>query len=501
MSNPISTRGGALTAIAIVASLALAAATPASAGTYRAAICNPDLGARHPDAMFERNSRHYESHASCDVGGGGLAISHDDAASGARAWAAWVVPAPGGTAISRLSVSAAGRAGGGNVPELLGGPGRSLTPFAAPAGQLQRFRWAGPPSKAFAARLRCRRPSGCRGRRARIRVKRLALVLDDHVGPTLELDGSLFAAGSRRGVQTVAPSATDIGGGVRRLLVQVNGQPTTAQTISCRVTNRIATRLRPCPGAASARFAAATASSPFRQGPSMVRVCAADYAVTTAANRTCTHRRVRIDNLCPVSEVAGGATLGASLRRNGNRAVVAGRLLDSGGWGVSGARVCVATRVRLKGVAERVAVAPLTDPDGHFRAPLPSGPSREVRVAYWPSTSGAVERYLHLEVPARPRLRLRFGHPVHNGDRVRFRVRLPGPAHARRRVRIQVRVGGRWLDLRHGLTGKRGIYRARYRFHATTGRRTYAFRAVVPKQRGYPYEAGRSQVQRVAVIG
>jgi hypothetical protein len=68
-------------------------------------------------------------------------------------------------------------------------------------------------------------------------------------------------------------------------------------------------------------------------------------------------------------------------------------------------------------------------------------------------------------------------------------------------VRIQVRDGGRWLDLRQGHTGNRGILRARYRFHATTGRRRYAFRAAVPKQSGYPYEAGRSRVKRVTVIG
>ena len=52
-----------------------------------------------------------------------------------------------------------------------------------------------------------------------------------------------------------------------------------------------------------------------------------------------------------------------------------------------------------------------------------------------------------------------------------------------------------------GLTGAGGIYRARYRFHATTGRRNYRFRAVVPSQAGYPYEAGKSKVKRITVLG
>jgi hypothetical protein len=161
----------------------------------------------------------------------------------------------------------------------------------------------------------------------------------------------------------------------------------------------------------------------------------------------------------------------------------------------------VAARIRIDGAAERVAAVPLTDAEGRFRARIPSGPSREVRVAYWPSTAGAVERYLRIDVPARPRMRLRPRHAIENGSRVRFQVRLRGPASEHRRVRIQARSGVRWLDLRSGVTGAHGVYRARYRFHATTGRRSYRFRAVVPKQHGYPYEAGKSNVKRVTVIG
>jgi hypothetical protein len=293
-----------------------------------------------------------------------------------------------------------------------------------------------------------------------------------------------------------------VGGGVRRFLLQVNGEPVTAHTVSCRLADRIATRLRPCRRRAEAGIAAVTASPPFRQGPNVVRVCAADYAASTAANRTCTARRVRVDNLCPISKVGRGATLRARLRRVGSAAIVAGRLLDRSGRGVGGARVCVATRVRLRGLAERVAVAPLTDAEGRFRATIPRGPNREVRIAYWASSATALERYRRLEVPVRARLRLRPDHPLANGDRVHFRVRLPEPANDHRRVRIQVRTGHRrWLQLREGLTGATGTYRARYRFHATTGRRTYAFRAVVPKQEGYPYEAGRSRVKHMTVIG
>jgi hypothetical protein len=84
---------------------------------------------------------------------------------------------------------------------------------------------------------------------------------------------------------------------------------------------------------------------------------------------------------------------------------------------------------------------------------------------------------------------------------VRFTVWLPGPENQGRRVRIQARTGRRWVDVRSGVTGAHGVYRAIYRFRSTTGRRRYGFRALVPKQRGYPYEAGTSKVRRAIVVG
>ena len=503
MPNAIPTGLRGLVASMVVGVMALGTAGPASAGAYRAAVCNPRLDAGRADATFERSSRRYLDGASCRARGRGLMVSHERGRIAQGRWGAWSIRAPSGTAISRLSVYAAGRTGGGNVAELaIGTAGGPLTPFATPGRRLRRIVWSGSGAAHLAARLRCRRTPSCGHRReARIRVKRIIATLDDRRAPTLSLAGSLFAAGSRRGSETIQPLGADVGGGVRRLLVQVNGEPATARTVPCRLVDRIAVRLRPCPGRARASFGAATASPPFRQGPNVVRVCVADYAPSTAANRTCANRRVRIDNLCPISEASGGAALHAHLRRTGLRPVVTGRLLDGSGRGVAGARVCVATRVRMNGSTERVAARPLTNAEGRFRARIPAAPSREVRVAYWPNTQAALERYLDLRVRAHPQLRLRPRRRLRNGERIRFEARLPGPAPGGRLVRIQVRAGGRWLDLRRGRTGVWGAYRARYRFHATTGRRRYAFRALVPKQSGYPYEAGRSRVKRVTVIG
>jgi hypothetical protein len=163
--------------------------------------------------------------------------------------------------------------------------------------------------------------------------------------------------------------------------------------------------------------------------------------------------------------------------------------------------VCVATRVPIAGAPERVVASAATGLDGRFAAELPRGPSRHVRVAYWWSSHHVAERHLGLRVRARPRLRLRPHHPLRNGRHVRFKVRLRGPAAGHRWVRIQARSGRRWIELRNGRTNGLGMYRARYRFHATTGRRRYRFRAFVPSQHGYPYRAGHSRVAHVTVVG
>jgi hypothetical protein len=500
------TRGAA--AIAATAFAALLAPTPTSAGTYRVAVCNPAIGARHADALFQRTSEHYRSEAACGSGQPGLTVRHEGERTGDGRWGGWALHAPRGTVFSRIGVSAAGQRDGGHVPQLLAaGLDGTVQAFAAPDPGMGRSRFAAP-ARYLAARLTCRSASGCRqGPRARIRIKRVGLSLADRVPPTIALGGSAFRPGSRRGVQTVEPSGADIGGGLHRFLLQVNGEPVTAQATRCRTVDGFALRLRPCPARARTAFRMQTAAAPFRQGRNVVRVCSADYALGTGANRACAARRVRIDNLCPISSTGSGPRLHARLIRSGGRAsgtqsvAVRGSLRSAGDVPVAGARVCVATRVPIAGARERVVATPVTGPDGRFTAQLPAGPNRHVRVAYWWSAEHVAERHLSLRVRARPRLKLRPDHAIHNGRHVRFKVRLRGPAADHRWVRIQARSGKRWIELRAGRTNARGIHRARYRFHATTGRRKYRFRAFVPSQRGYPYRSGHSRVRHVTVVG
>jgi hypothetical protein len=504
VKNPVAS----VAALAVAAFLTVPGPGAASAGVYRAAICNPGMGARHADASFLRTSTHYVSEASCGGGEAGLAVRHEGKRTRDGRWGGWTVRAPRGTVISHLGVSAAGRRSGGQVPQLLAAPlNGPIQPFAVPDPGVERSRWTGP-ARSFLARLACQRRGGCgRGRTASIRVKRLTIRLADRVPPTIALRGSAFSSDSRRGIQTIQPLATDVGAGVHRFLLQVNGDPVTAHAASCQAADGYALRLRPCPPSARTTFKAVTTMAPFRQGPNEVRVCSIDYGLDTQANRACADRHVRIDNLCPISATGPGPRLEAWLSHPKDRthgrgeATVRGRLRSATDAPVAGARVCIATRVPIAGAGEHIVATPVTGPDGRFSTELPSGPNRQVRVAYWWSGNHVAERHLNLRVRARPRLKLRPRRSLHNGRRVRFKVRLQEPAAPRRWVRIQARSGKRWVELSNGRTNLHGSYRAHYRFHSTSGRHKYAFRAVVPRQRGYPYRGGHSKVRRVTVTG
>jgi hypothetical protein len=498
-----------LAATAVALAVALAAAPRAAAGTYRAVQCHEPLGAGRADASFTRNAPRYAASADCHRDG--LGITHEPGPDRTRrdGFGAWTLAAPAGASIVRAAARVAAAGADWHAPQafvtLAGGTRRAI---AGIRGDRHDVSWRGEGGRSLTARLRCTNTGGCgRGEGAHIHLRRVALMLRDAVDPALEPAGSLLANGSRRGAETLAATLRDSGSGARTVTVEVNDEPLSAQVFDCHLAGAVALRLRPCPTSETARFDLATTAPGFRQGPNRLRVCAADYAPRGRSNRTCESRRVRVDNLCPVSATDAGALrvrfgAGDRLRTRSDRASrIAGMLTDAGGAPVAGARVCVAARVRSGLAEERVLATPATDVRGRFRATLPAGPTRELRVAHWPDAERALERFATLQARAIPRLRLRPARRLENGERARFRVTLPGPANAGRRVAIQARSGGRWLRIAGGRTSATGAWRGAYRFRATTATRRYAFRATVTRQPGYPYLGGRSRIARIRVSG
>jgi hypothetical protein len=490
-----------LAATAGVIAVLLIAAASAEAGIYKAAQCHPGLGAGHGDVGFRRTAQGYRGRAAC-AAGGGLRIEHAaDRARGGRS-GAWVMRTPAGLELLRAGLWVAGQAANGHVPELMvSPPGLAPRRFGHAVGRFHRARYEGDASR-IEARLRCVRNAGCGpGRKARLAVRRLVVRLVDTHAPHIGLQGPLAGGTTQRGGSALEALVGDSGAGVRSVVVEVNGEPVATTGFRCALRRGVAIRLRPCPAHDVAVVTARTAAHPFRQGPNTLRACVLDFTRKARANHACETRRVRVDNACPVSGERLNANLRTSVHRRDGRLRLRGRLLGESGGGISGAEVCIATRVRLPNATERVVATPTTAGGGRFSAMLPAGPNRQLRVAYWPNAERVVERYSRLRAKARPRVRVRPRRTLRNGERAQFRVTLPGPARAHRRLTLKVRSAGRWLPLKQGRTNRHGRWSTSYRFRSTTGKRTYRFAVFVPRQAGYPYMRGRSAVRRVRVVG
>jgi hypothetical protein len=68
-------------------------------------------------------------------------------------------------------------------------------------------------------------------------------------------------------------------------------------------------------------------------------------------------------------------------------------------------------------------------------------------------------------------------------------------------VILQANIVGsrRWITFRRATTDEAGRFKAGYRFHSTTRKTRYRFRAIVPRQDHYPYVEGHSKPASVLV--
>ncbi|CAA9441861.1 MAG: hypothetical protein AVDCRST_MAG64-4236 [uncultured Phycisphaerae bacterium] len=209
---------------------------------------------------------------------------------------------------------------------------------------------------------------------------------------------------------------------------------------------------------------------------------------------------------------SGAATLVASLRkgRRGRGRTVIGRYgsrpvvlasLKANGAPVTGALVTIAERPL--GGRWRALSTVTTDARGAIAATLPPGPSRSLRLYYFPSGT-ATEAVTSRRLIAGIKARVTFGatpRSVRNKGIVRFAGRVLGGTSPRGTlVTLQVRTGSRrWQAFRVTRSEADGDYRARFRFLRSRRGQRYVFRAVAKRQASLPYDTGSSRSIRVRV--
>lgn len=180
-----------------------------------------------------------------------------------------------------------------------------------------------------------------------------------------------------------------------------------------------------------------------------------------------------------------------------------GRVTSPGGNPLSYRDVEVTQRLRLPGREWEPVATVRTRSSGRFEFKAPPGPSRLIRFRFPGTrtirgTSSIVDLRVRATSSIRPNRRA-----VVNGEAVRFSGTVRGeplPAVGKL-LQLQVFSRGTWLTFATPRADGRGNWHHEYRFTATRGVTRYRFRVRVPREAGYPYEAGASKPVKVKVTG
>jgi hypothetical protein len=354
---------------------------------------------------------------------------------------------------------------------------------------------------------------------ATVSARYFAAIEKDPQAPTVsELRGSLIGGGVLHGRQVLTADLGDVGGGLSEAEILVNGvavgEPLAENCNLVAVNNTsvrglVATSASPCPEADAIERTIDTQVYPFHDGENSVQICASDLSTLNEPNRGCSKRQiVMVDNSCEPSAVDGGEVLSAGFSGTstesvevgpGHGAEVRGRLSTRDGVPVRGATICVrAETLGLHGGAADIGTV-RTDATGEYHYGVAPGPNRRIVVGYR-HDARQISRDLRFFSRVRPSLKL-SPPKLRNGEGVHLWGRLPRPEPGDRVVVIQANPPSskRWITFRRTTTDTDGQYRARYRFTSTTRRTRYRFRALVPRQAGYPWLEGTSRPQSVLV--
>jgi hypothetical protein len=337
--------------------------------------------------------------------------------------------------------------------------------------------------------------------------------------PTLTAaQGTLFEAGVLRGRRSLGVEAADQGGGLSQLEVLVNelpaGKPSVANCNLAQVDNEsyegtVALSETPCQAKLKGSWTLDTAAYPFHDGANVVQVCATDFSTLSEPNETCSvPRTVTINNSCTESPIPGGEVLTAQFSAThrdaitvayGRTAKVTGELSNRAGDTISGATVCVQAQTQGSRRGPHPVAVATTDAHGHFTYKLPSGPNRKVLLGYRHDTfqvADALSYYAH----AKPTIHI-SPTTVHPGGVIHIRGRLPGKRAGGRVLVLQASAlhSPHWYTFDRATTNRDGIYHSLYPLDETTTTTTYRIRAVVPRQREWPWEVGASAPAEVLV--
>lgn len=305
-------------AILLALTTALVVAPDAKAGTYVVRQCHAPPGENRSHEAATIPAGPYAiagGAAACTNVGNSYALGVAPAADALHSQSGRLrFSAPTGTELVRVEVDALLRREQGHSARLrmTGAAGGNPTVFAQGESDpttFSHYTWPqgsgfGSPRQRFEAGLECINPGGScsmagNGDKAKARIRNVRMTLRDTVAPWVTLGSELVDGGWIQGERRLKIESSDVGGGVRSVGAELNGEAIAVAAGRCSnvpATSQ-ASAMAPCDQALAAIRVLDTSKPPFRDGENRVRACANDYG--TPANQTCTSRTVLVDNTPP----------------------------------------------------------------------------------------------------------------------------------------------------------------------------------------------------------
>lgn len=543
---------------ALAGLMAAAAGLPGTAlgGSYEVWTCRSPDGTVAPTAGADGG---WGSTTAKTAPGGGNLLADDCGSGGALrlglaatipqpapSHVAWLFTAPSGTAIARYSLEVDGYARPRNAGYAYGDLTVSNNKQQDPVYDA-RFESAGVVSRQLIERggdesTSLRVQASCApnaeatcgpgpdGSPARFNIYRGTFLLSDRDSPIVTgVSGDATTDAIWAGSTGISVGATDQGGGVYRLGVEVDGQIKSWVNMAgapCRPwpgTERTFLAPKPCPSAVGGVQTLSTADLP--EGSHTVRVVVEDASgnQTTAYGPVSkTLSRTPIPGANGPSEDPGplnGSPAVADARIKASwegqesatrriaydrQPVLRGQLTTAQGQPIRDAavRVTITRAARNSPPFERESLS--TNSEGRFRWKMPKGSSsRKITLSYRQRVRDArpvVSKDLRLTVTAGVRLKLNRT-TVRRGQAVKLTgsvVGRPVPGGGKL-VELQARnPRGRWITFRTVRSRKNGTFRATYRFR-NAGPARFQMRARARKSGDYPYATGSSPIRGIRV--
>lgn len=341
-------------------------------------------------------------------------------------------------------------------------------------------------------------------------IPQVAVKIDDSTPPrVLSASGSLLATnGPLKGEKHLAMKLSDVGSGLFRVAVEVDGDRMDARPIDdnqggCRMPFVV-----PVPCKLTASVDVPIDTTRLTEGTHAITVRVLDATGVNAA--VVGPVTILVDNLPdppPRGTAACPTRSAATVRRKlkshivhyGRTALITGRIVGSKSL-LKGAHVGVVDNPAIAAGSRLVRVRN----HGRFRIKVRPRQSTQLRPILVSANGLAQACGKSVKVAVRAGVRLRTT-PRHlrNGQSIRMRgrvadVRLPKQGKT---VAIQARArgAGSWTTVTLMRTDASGYFDFAYRFRKTFQTTTYEFRTVVPRERGYPFRRGWSRIRRATV--